>query len=74
MSSENEAYALSTFVNGHVPCTVIGETTAGEDVKIRFNGVEVLAEDVRALRDMWEETSFQLDHSLLDCNYLYMFA
>jgi phosphoribosylformylglycinamidine synthase len=61
VSSENEAYALSTLVNAHVPCAVIGETTRGEDVKIRFNGVEVLAEDVRALRDAWEETSFQLD-------------
>jgi len=61
VSPEEEAYVLSTFVKADVPCMVIGETAAGSEVRIRFNGSEVLAADVRDLRDLWEETSFRLD-------------
>ncbi|MGD8699893.1 MAG: phosphoribosylformylglycinamidine synthase [Gemmatimonadales bacterium] len=61
VAPEDEAYALSTFVKANVPCMVIGETTTDGAVQVRFNGREVLAEDVRNLRDLWEETSFRLD-------------
>jgi phosphoribosylformylglycinamidine synthase len=61
VDAEHEAQALSAFVKADVPCAVIGETTAGSGVRIKFNGAEVLSDDVKDLRDLWEETSFQLD-------------
>ncbi len=61
VAPENEAYALSTFVKAAVPCAVIGETAADAEVRVKFNGGEVLVDDVSQLRDVWEETSFRLD-------------
>jgi len=58
---ENEAYALDVFQRAQVPCAVIGTTAADSTVSIRVTGAEVLREDVRDLRDLWEATSFALD-------------
>jgi len=44
-----------------VPCVLIGRIRKEKTVTIRVNNVEVLAEDMRDLRAVWEETSYQLE-------------
>ncbi len=61
VDGEYEAQALSAFVKADVACAVIGASTEGYGVTVRFNGRDVLSDDVRDLRDLWEATSFQLD-------------
>ena len=61
VGSEDEADVLESFRQAGIPCVAIGRTTAAEAVTIRYNGETVLEDDVRDLRDLWEETSFQLD-------------
>jgi phosphoribosylformylglycinamidine synthase len=63
---ENEAYVLDVFQRAQVPCSVIGTTAADSTVSIRATGAEVLREDVRDLRDLWEATSFVLDRLQAD--------
>ncbi|UCC84421.1 MAG: phosphoribosylformylglycinamidine synthase [Gemmatimonadota bacterium] len=57
----DEADVLETFRRADVPCVAIGTTRADAAVVVRYNDREVLSDDVRDLRDVWEETSFQLD-------------
>jgi phosphoribosylformylglycinamidine synthase len=49
-----------------VPFEVIGGTTREKQVNVSFNGANVLNEEMTLLRDMWEETSYQLE--LLQAN------
>jgi phosphoribosylformylglycinamidine synthase len=44
-----------------VPCVVIGRATREARARFTVGGTVVLDEDVRALRDLWEATSFELD-------------
>jgi phosphoribosylformylglycinamidine synthase len=44
-----------------VPCKKIGTVAAGVQVSVKVNGAEVLTDDVRKLRDVWESTSFELE-------------
>uniref|UniRef100_UPI004057A5AF phosphoribosylformylglycinamidine synthase n=1 Tax=Candidatus Electronema sp. TaxID=2698783 RepID=UPI004057A5AF len=44
-----------------VSCELIGRTTEKKQISIRCNGELVLDEDMRVLRQEWEETSFQLE-------------
>jgi phosphoribosylformylglycinamidine synthase len=53
-----EKYAL--------PYQIIGTTKSEKRIKIKISGKEVLNEDMRVLRALWEETSHQLD--LLQAN------
>ncbi|HSG81050.1 MAG TPA: phosphoribosylformylglycinamidine synthase [Gemmatimonadota bacterium] len=61
-----ESQVLSAFVKGDVPCAVIGTTRDDHVVSIKFNGREVLQDDIKELRDLWEATSFQLDRLQAD--------
>jgi phosphoribosylformylglycinamidine synthase len=61
VSSEAEAEVLAAFRQANVPCIAIGSTTNGTSVTVRYNGEEVLRDDLRDLRDLWEATSFHLD-------------
>ena len=70
VDAEHEAQALSAFVKADVPCAVIGASLEGHEVKVRFNGRDVLNDDVRALRDLWEATSFQLDRLQANPDYV----
>ncbi len=56
-----EAEVLSRFSAANIPCLRIGSTRSDAAVEVRCSGVMVLEDDVRDLRDLWEETSFQLD-------------
>jgi phosphoribosylformylglycinamidine synthase len=44
-----------------IPFAVIGRTTSAKFIKIQFNNEPVLAEKMQELRQVWEETSFQLE-------------
>ena len=44
-----------------LPFAVIGRTTSEKQVAVTFNGAVVLAESMQELRQVWEETSFQLE-------------
>jgi len=58
--------ALSFFLGYDVPCIAIGRTVAEPRVRIGVGGEVCLDEDMRALRDLWETTSFQLDRRQAD--------
>jgi phosphoribosylformylglycinamidine synthase len=58
---ERESDITAAFVRADVPCRSIGVTTTSKTVRIRCRGEDVLQEDMRDLRDLWEATSFQLD-------------
>ena len=44
-----------------VPNRLLGSTTAAPQIYIRYNGQLVLNEDMRVLRQEWEETGYQLE-------------
>jgi len=44
-----------------VPCSLIGRTRKEKTVTARVEGAEVLSEDMRTLRAIWEETSYRLE-------------
>ena len=44
-----------------VPARVIAKTQTANRVKVSVNGAVVLDEDEKALHDLWEATSFELD-------------
>ena len=44
-----------------VPCALLGTSLAEKHIRIRCNGELVLDEDMRVLRQEWEETSYQLE-------------
>ncbi|MCU0303972.1 MAG: phosphoribosylformylglycinamidine synthase [Thermoanaerobaculales bacterium] len=57
---------LAHFLDHDVPCAVIGRTTAEPRVTVRIGGETVLDDEMRALRDLWEATSFELDRRQAD--------
>ena len=57
---------LAAFRRADVPASAIGRTLAGPDVRIAVDGRDVLSGDVRALRDVWESTAFQLERRQAD--------
>ncbi len=61
-----ESKILSILDKAAVPCQIIGKTTSDKQIKISLrtpnSGLRtILDEDMRVLRDIWEETSHQLD-------------
>ena len=44
-----------------IPCERIGRTTSEKHIRVLFNKETVLAESMQELRQIWEETSFQLE-------------
>jgi phosphoribosylformylglycinamidine synthase len=66
VTPEDEARVLAAFDAAAVLCVPLGSTTMGTGVSIRVGGEEVLTDDLRELRDVWEATSFALD--LLQAN------
>jgi phosphoribosylformylglycinamidine synthase len=49
------------LVERNIPYAVIGRTTPEKHIQIKFNKETVLAEPMQKLREVWEETSFQLE-------------
>ncbi len=58
---ENEAVLLDVLKKADVPFFELGKATKEKRVKIAFGWKSVLDEDMLVLRDLWEETSHQLD-------------
>ena len=42
-------------------CRMIGATTKDKQISLRYDGKLLLKEDVRVLRETWQETSFQIE-------------
>ena len=53
--------AKTAYEAVQVPARVIAKTQAANRVKVSVNGAVVLDEDEKALHDLWEATSFELD-------------
>ncbi len=58
---KDERIITSRLKKAKVPFRIIGRTTTGKRIKIRIDGRIVLDEDMRVLRETWEETSHRLD-------------
>ena len=61
VAGDDEEAVMEAFAAAEVPCLNIGGTRADSQVFLRSGGREILGDDLRDLRDLWEETSFQLD-------------
>ena len=59
--AEEEDRVLEAFWAVGVPCTPVGTTLTECRVRVTVGGTVVLDQDMRALRDVWEETSYRLD-------------
>ena len=55
------AEVLAAYEAVQVPARVIAKTQGANRVKVSVNGAVVLDEDEKALHDLWEATSFELD-------------
>ena len=53
--------AKTAYEAVQVPARVIAKTQAANRVKVSVNGAVVVDEDEKALYDLWEATSFELD-------------
>lgn len=61
-SGADSAVVAASLKAAGVPVSVIATSRADKVVSVKDQGVELLpGGDVRALRDLWEETSFQLE-------------
>ncbi|MHB8882896.1 MAG: phosphoribosylformylglycinamidine synthase [Thermodesulfovibrionales bacterium] len=58
---ENEGRILPLLTQEEIPYRMIGRTLEDRTVSITVNGEMVLKEDMRVLRAVWEETSYQLE-------------
>ncbi len=58
---ENENEIVSILNSDSIPHQIIGETIQDKNISISINNEIVLNEDMRVLRDIWEETSYQID-------------
>lgn len=56
-----EAEIISVLYKAALPFQVIGTTTSYKTINIAVNKTPVLSENMLVLRDLWEETSYQLD-------------
>lgn len=58
---ENEKNIVSILDSSRIHYQMIGETTKEKTISISINDEIVVNEDMRILRDIWEETSYQID-------------
>lgn len=65
-TADKEGAVHAILNKASVPFQVIGGTVREKQITVSFNGTEVLNENMTLLRDMWEETSYQLE--LLQAN------
>jgi phosphoribosylformylglycinamidine synthase len=70
VDADDQAEVVDAFGQVGVLCEPIGVTTEDTHVTIRYNGDVALEGDVRDFRDVWEETSFQLDRLQANPEYV----
>jgi len=58
---EKEGRITEVLRDNEISYQIIGNTKVGKEINISINGHSILNEDMRVLRDIWEETSYQLD-------------
>ena len=58
---ENSQLVETAFRGKNIPSAAIGRTTPEKRIEIVFNNTTVLSERMQDLRQVWEETSFQLE-------------
>jgi phosphoribosylformylglycinamidine synthase len=68
---EKEDEIVSVFKAASVPCEIIGNTLSEKRIKVDFQPhnsqlITLLDEDMRTLRNLWEETSYQLERLQAD--------
>jgi phosphoribosylformylglycinamidine synthase len=73
-SPENESAIIKMLEESEVPYQVIGRTTPEKRVHVSLlaphsSPIAVLREDMRVLRGIWEETSYQLERLQRDPEY-----
>jgi len=64
--AEEEDRILEAFWAVGVPCTPIGQTRQDQRIQVSVGGTTVLDEAIPVLREIWEETSYQLDRLQTD--------
>lgn len=57
----NEDEIISLLKAQEIPYQLIGDTITGKKINISYDSETILNEDMRVLRALWEETSYQLD-------------
>jgi phosphoribosylformylglycinamidine synthase len=65
-AEEDEGSVLDVLKKYEAPFSVIGHTIRDRRIRISVGGMRVVDEDMRILRDIWEETSHHID--LLQAN------
>ncbi|MDI6890098.1 MAG: phosphoribosylformylglycinamidine synthase [Thermodesulfovibrionales bacterium] len=58
---DKEDEIISVLKDFSVPYQIIGRSLSEKRIRISFNDELILNEDMRVLRDIWEETSYHLD-------------
>jgi phosphoribosylformylglycinamidine synthase len=58
---EKEGRITEVLRDNEIPYQIIGNTKVEKEINISINGHSILKEDMRVLRDLWEETSYHLD-------------
>ncbi len=66
VATENLESLLARFRQAGLPCELIGQTHEDPGIRVTRNGKVLLDDDMTRLRDIWEETSYQLE--LLQAN------
>ncbi|KAL2525837.1 putative phosphoribosylformylglycinamidine synthase [Abeliophyllum distichum] len=61
ISKKNIDMVMTKLLDVGISAEIIGEVTASPMVELKVDGVIHLKEETSLLRDMWEETSFQLE-------------
>ncbi|XP_059628103.1 probable phosphoribosylformylglycinamidine synthase, chloroplastic/mitochondrial isoform X2 [Cornus florida] len=61
VSKNNLAMVMGKLHSVGIPAEIIGEVTAAPIIELKVDGVTHFSEKTSHLRDMWEETSFQLE-------------
>ena len=60
-TQEKVQEVMSLLTEKDIPYECIGRTIFEKHIKVQFNNETVLAENMRELRQVWEETSYQLE-------------
>ena len=58
---ENMTRVIETFREAEVPCFCLGRTIKDKNITITSGSRAILAEEMPLLRDLWEETSYELE-------------
>ena len=61
VSEANKAEVLSLFARKDITCGVVGRTRSSNGITVSINGEEVVGDTVQSLRDVWEESAFELE-------------